>query len=172
MNVSHLIDRSTPTDFEWMASTLGSSSAVYRPDLVIAPDGEPYLLRWHLAPRNVASINAYLHMQVASDPHRPLHDHPWVNTSHIVSGSYTELLQVMAPFGEIERCVRKPGDVTHREAGWAHRLILPADMPYVLTLFTTGPKIHTWGFWEGANFVPYTERVCTEHGVSVNTEAT
>jgi hypothetical protein len=60
------------------------------PDLVIAPDGKPYLYRWHVFPQNAAA-GVYFHIQVQSDPERPLHDHPWDNTSVILSGGYDEL---------------------------------------------------------------------------------
>ena len=46
--------------------------------------------------------------------------------------------------------VRLPGDIVHREATQAHRVVLfrddngkPQD---AWTLFTTGPKIREWGF--------------------------
>ena len=118
--------------------------------LVIAPEGEPYLYRWHLVPRNDFA-NVYLHLQVLSDPMRPLHDHPWDNQSVILSGGYDEIYDP-APFrdwedvGPWKRSFRK-GDVVTRSAETAHRLILPPDIPYALTMFTTGPKRREWGFW-------------------------
>jgi hypothetical protein len=42
---------------------------------VIAPDGQPYLYRWHVIERN-PEANTYFHIQVDDDPERPLHDHP------------------------------------------------------------------------------------------------
>ena len=41
------------------------------PDMTIAPDGIPYLYRWHVIPRN-KTANVYFHIQVADDPERPL----------------------------------------------------------------------------------------------------
>lgn len=120
------------------------------PDFVISPDGrEPYLFRWHVIPRN-KEANVYFHMQVRSDPERPLHDHPWDNTSVILSGGYDELTD--AGFGP--NCIPYPamrklrkGDVCHRVAEEAHRLLLPADFTYTLTLFSTGPVRREWGFY-------------------------
>lgn len=121
--------------------------SLYRPpDLVIAPDGNPYLYRWHVIPRN-PDANVYFHVQVASDPERPLHDHPWDNTSIILAGGYEELVDNGSPHGFIQSHRRRPGDVIHRAAEQAHRLILPGDTPYTMTLFCTGPKARTWGFW-------------------------
>ena len=134
------------------------------PDLVIAPDGKPYLYRWHLIPHSTQA-NVYFHIQVDSDPERPLHDHPWENQSVILSGGYDELInfQPMAtPIGEdagshaIRRPLRK-GDVVHRLASEAHRLILPPQFPYTMTIFSTGPKVRTWGFWFTSGFKSYSE---------------
>ena len=51
------------------------------PDFVIkTPEGAPYLLRWHVVPRN-RWLNVYHHLFLASDPGRAPHDHPWVSRS-------------------------------------------------------------------------------------------
>lgn len=123
------------------------------PDIVIAPDGVPYIYRWYVVPRNPLA-NVYLHVQVADDPERPLHTHPWENTSVILSGGYDEVIQETPPYGRIVMHERRKGDVIHRPASAAHRLLLPEGVPYTMTLFTTGPKTAEWGFWRmpgGAN---------------------
>lgn len=119
------------------------------PDVTLAPDGEPYLFRWHLHYDNEHG-NVFFHIQVKSDPERPLHDHPWNNMSVILAGGYDELYE---PFpsnsggrAPLWRKLRV-GDSVFRTAETAHRLILPPDIPYVITLFTTGPKRREWGFW-------------------------
>jgi hypothetical protein len=89
----------------------------------------------------------YLHLQVASDPERPLHDHPWDNQSVILSGGYIERHVKKMPWGRIEEPRRFVGQTVQRLAEEAHRLILPPDVPYTLTLFTTGPVRREWGFW-------------------------
>lgn len=117
------------------------------PDLDIEPDGTPYLYRWYLIPRREVGGNVYLHLQVASDPERPLHDHPWDNQSVILSGGYIERQVKAMPGGKIEEPRRHVGQTIQRKAEEAHRLILPADVPYTLTIFTTGPVRRDWGFW-------------------------
>lgn len=119
---------------------------VREPDLVIAPDGNPYLYRWWVTPRSMEA-NVYLHLQVASDPERPLHDHPWSSQSVILSGGYEEIYTVHPPYTRVLRRTVAAGDVIPRTAAEAHRLILPSDVPYTMTLFSTGPVIRDWGFW-------------------------
>ena len=114
-----------------------------QPDLIIAPDGEPYLYRWHVIPRNDFG-NVYFHIQVADDPERPLHDHPWDNTSVILAGGYDEQLRA-APGHDIRKV--REGDVIHRKAEEPHRLLLASPLGYTMTLFSTGPKRRRWGFW-------------------------
>lgn len=124
----------------------GNRDRLDQPDLTIAPDGKPYLHRWHLTPRG-RDGNSYLHVQVADDPERPLHDHPWDNTSYILVGGYREVIQAEPPNGPVEEFIRRPGDVIYREARAAHRLFLPKGTPYTITLFDTGPHVREWGFW-------------------------
>lgn len=137
------------------------------PDLVIAPEGHgEYLFRWYVVPRNRTG-NVYFHIQTESDPERPLHDHPWDNTSVILSGGYDEIINMEpdhvklgAPY-YIARRIK--GDVIHRPATWAHRLIRPDNVPYTMSLFMTGPKVREWGFWENGQLTPF-------HEVTVETE--
>ncbi len=141
-------------DKDIMAAFVGSCYT--KPDLVIAPDGDPYLYRWHIVKSDDYGC-AYFHIQVASDPERPLHDHPWDNCSLILSGGYSEVIQQTPPLGVVTTYTRVKGDLIYRKATEAHRLILPRYVPYTMTLFTAGPKKRTWGFWIGTKWVPYTE---------------
>lgn len=124
---------------------------VREPDLVITPDGKPYLYRWHVIPRNEKG-NVYLHIQVADDPERPLHDHPWDNVSVILAGGYLEHF-VLDPRGGYELggedglLVRVPGETVFRRAESAHRLLLRPRTRYSISLFSTGPVRRDWGFW-------------------------
>lgn len=153
--------------------------SLYRPpDLVIAPAGHgEYLFRWWVTPHSDIA-NVYFHIQTASDPERPLHDHPWDSTSVILAGGYDEIID-MEPDSEwrnhpseqrrqgvISTITRKPGDVVHRLATWAHRLILPPSIPYSMSLFSTGPKIKPWGFWMESGWVNYEDVTRTEDGHS------
>jgi len=129
------------------------------PDLIIAPDGKPYLYRWHVIPQNDQG-NVYFHIQVDSDPERPLHDHPWDNTSVILSGGYEEIWDPRPGdklFSLHRRRFLHKGDVIHRLATEAHRLILPPTLFYTMTLFSTGPKIRPWGFWFQDGWRPASE---------------
>lgn len=138
------------------------------PDLVIAPDGAPYIYRWHLARTDFGGV--YFHIQVANDPERPLHDHPWDNMSVILSGGYDEILDTdpedtEPPHGYVHK--RRAGDVVFRKAEWAHRLLLPPGFRYTMTLFTFGPKRREWGFWYPDGWRPYAAVTETHDGVSV-----
>ena len=117
------------------------------PDLTIAPDGRPYLLRWYLVPRNDLA-NCYLHVQLADDPERPMHDHPWDNQSTILAGGYRELYSRVPSnsLRDAERCLA-PGDTVQRRAEEAHRLLLAPGAVYSISLFTTGRHRRDWGFW-------------------------
>lgn len=137
------------------------------PDLVIAPAGHgEYLYRWYVIPRN-REANVYFHIQTASDPERPLHDHPWDSTSVILAGGYRESI-CRSPDRDTGYSTldRKPGDVIFRPASWAHRLFLPKNVPYSMSLFSTGPKVREWGFWEQGRFRPYTEVTVETEGRS------
>jgi hypothetical protein len=130
-----------------------------KPDVVLAPDGEPYLYRWHIIYDNQRG-NEFFHIQVKSDPERPFHDHPWPNASKIIAGGYDELYyeapelvtwryeghELLKTPSPAIRQLRK-GDKVERAATTAHRLILPSDIPYTMTRFSTGPKTREWGFW-------------------------
>lgn len=107
------------------------------PDFVIGPVDNPYLRRWWIVPRNEL-CNVYLHEVLRSDDDRALHDHPWANTSMIVSGGYHE----HTPDGVFWR---EPGWVGHREATALHRLVVP-EGGRAVTLFMTGPIVREWGF--------------------------
>lgn len=127
---------------------LGGNGVWPKPDLVIAPDNAPYIYRWHVIPRNQRA-NVYFHIQVADDPERPLHDHPWDNMSVILAGGYDEHWNPTPRWGHADLILRKwrKDDTVHRRAGEAHHLYLPKEFPYAMTLFSTGPVIRDWGFW-------------------------
>lgn len=156
-----------------MKYLVGAPRSIEDPDLIISPDGEPYLYRWYLKRQPEASI--YFHIQTRSDPERPLHDHPWDNTTVMLAGEYVELYEpcpeLVAPefydrWAPIKRPV-KTGRVIFRPAKLAHRLLLPLSVPYAMTLFMTGPKIREWGFWYKDGFHPHEQHEHTADGVSI-----
>lgn len=117
------------------------------PDTCIVQDGVTYYARWHLVKQ--PQVNVWLHVQTASDPSATLHTHPWDNTSVYLAGKAIEDIHegFTRPTGSnIMRFFRKPGDVVHRKAGWAHTVTL--DTPYVMTIFTTGPAYRKRGYWQ------------------------
>lgn len=137
------------------------------PDLVIAPDNRPYLYRWYVAGAR-GTPRLMFHIQVCSDPERPLHDHPWDNMSVILAGGYTEVIQDEPPTGPVSTYKRKAGDTIYRKAAAAHRLILPRRLSYTMTLFSTGPRVRDWGFWYPDGWHPHKWHVETLNGRSVH----
>lgn len=133
------------------------------PDVVIGGTIAPYLLRWHVWPRN-RFVNLYLHKFFRSDDDRALHDHPWINASILLRGAYREHL----PGGT--SVVRTAPAIVLRLPSSAHRIArvagewIPVSVghgtievqfvdepmhprrPFAVTLFLTGPKVREWGF--------------------------
>jgi hypothetical protein len=135
------------------------------PDVIIGSPENPYLLRWHVIPRN-RFFNIYLHKFLRDDDDRALHDHPWASCSIILRGGYIE----HTPRGIFKR---KVGKLYTRKATDAHRIqlfkagaldinFMPHDIQAfqnyerinslyvktqpVWTIFITGPKVREWGF--------------------------
>lgn len=128
-----------------------------KPDFIIGPDHDPYLLRWWIIPRN-KWVNIYLHKFMRSDDDRALHDHPWVNCSILLRGSYFEHLLG----GSVK--LRKPWRpwafwrLPMRYPTSAHRVELIDGKP-VWTIFLTGPRVRTWGFLCPKGWIPWTQFV-------------
>lgn len=112
------------------------------PDVVIGDPADPYLLRWHVIPRN-RFFNVYLHQFLRSDDDRALHDHPWFWLSVLLRGSYIE--HTIAAGGIHHQKQYDAGSVRFHRATYAHRLeVIPGKNAW--TLFITGPKVRDWGF--------------------------
>jgi hypothetical protein len=112
------------------------------PDFVIGTPPNPYLLRWHIIPRN-RFFNIYLHRFCRSDDDRALHDHPWWNASILLTGSYVEHCCGAPPRIRLPWRPWRPHRVVFRRATAAHRIQIAHP---VWTLFLTGPKVREWGF--------------------------
>ncbi len=118
-----------------------------KPDEVIGGDN-PYLLRWHLIPRN-RWFNIYLHKFLRDDEDRALHDHPWISLS-FASAEYLEMIG-QKDYNALRRIVRRRAFLPFfRRATHIHRIILFKDKNWrpipIWTLFFTGPKIREWFF--------------------------
>ncbi|WP_238320057.1 hypothetical protein [Sphingobium sp. YBL2] len=125
------------------------------PDFVIGTVDNPYLLRWWIIPRNEQQ-NVYLHRILRDDDDRALHDHPWPNTSLLISGRYREI----TPEGTF---IREAGSLVTREAEALHRLELIDGEPAV-SLFFTGAKEREWGFDCGGRWVHWKDFTAGENG--------
>lgn len=125
------------------------------PDQKIGPPDDPYMLRWHVTPRDNEAGGIYLHYFRHSDDDRALHDHPWDSVSIVLSGEYIEHL----PGG----CTRhiKAGDVIARSAEFTHRIEV---IERGFTLFTKGPKTREWGFHCPEGFRHWTRFANPENG--------
>ncbi len=130
-------------------------------DVVIGGRDAPYLRRWHVIPRN-RFFNIYFHHFLRSDDDRALHDHPWINISWLLSGSYDEWAPAKGHDGHT-RTTRNEGALVFRRPTSLHRIQLRARSVFkkeqgsrlpvhylveepVWTLFITGPVVREWGF--------------------------
>jgi len=122
---------------------LGTLRCIRRPDQIIGPEGDPYLKRWYVIPRNPI-FNIYLHQIVRPDDDRALHDHPWANVSLILRGSYFEVFEQGVPGRTPDKArERRAGSLTFRWPTSAHRLVVRSPC---WSLFITGPRVRQWGF--------------------------
>src|SRR5262245_55579519 len=77
------------------------------PDVIIGREGDDYLRRWYVIPRN-RIFNVYMHQFIRSDDDRALHDHPWWNLSFLLNGRYVE--HTISAGGINVRTPRRAGD--------------------------------------------------------------
>lgn len=134
------------------------------PDKTIGGADRPYLLRWHLVPRN-RLFGIYLHCFLRSDDDRALHDHPWWSLSLSLEGRYLEIVPVdqSDPNGPTRTLVRRPGTLVLRRATHAHRIVIYPGMP-AWTLFIVGPVVRKWGFWCPQGWRRWQDFTAGEHG--------
>ena len=131
-----------------------------KPDFIIGPPEDPYMLRWWVVPRN-KFFNVYLHKFLKSDSDEALHDHPWANFSFLLEGSYLEHT-VLA--GGVNQKVRyDAGALKFRRASTAHRVELIDGRP-TWSLFVTGPVVREWGFHCPKGWKPWKEYVQMRDG--------
>lgn len=113
-----------------------------KPDYVVGNVANPYLIRWHLIPRN-RFLNIYLHCIMQGDEAIHLHDHAYSSASVILDGYYVE--HYIKAGGVHQRLIRNTGKIIIRPfGGKPHRIELPGAP--VWSLFITGPRYREWGF--------------------------
>ncbi len=139
---------------------------IYRPDTCLRDINgrvQPYLLRWHLRPKQTgrSQFALYLHRFLQPDE-TVLHDHPWPSASWLLFGEQNEVWKTAGgTAGPPSRHRLVPGNLVCRPAAHAHCLGLPRDgngtwIP-ATTLFATGRRVRDWGFWPEGRFVPEAE---------------
>lgn len=128
-------------------------------DYCFFPPNNVYQFRWFLAPiqpttqPSATLPQVYLHIMTGDDPTGELHDHDWHNTTHVLAGAaleeyskHPEMLMVRENTTHVR--ILRPGNIIHRDAKEAHRLMLTKDAPYLMTLFAIGPKIRSNMRWK------------------------
>lgn len=122
-----------------------------RYELIPAPDGTPYLSRWHF-PQWVARLAGapflFLHHFHQSDPDRGWHDHPWIwCSSELLRGEYVQAIPYLWR-GEWRPAYQAfhTGD-TNRLTNERHAVSL--TITPVWTLFRAGLKHgRSWSFMD------------------------
>lgn len=142
--VPHPTDTAAPTTAPGVPDTTGLRATAIEHD-----DGTLYMVRYHLS-----DTTRYHHWH-ASDHDRAPHDHPWGNTTTVLTGRLAE----HTPTGVT---ILNPGDMVHRNAHDPHRIELLT--PDAWTLFHTGTPSRKWGYhtdqgWVAHDQYPHTGRV-------------
>lgn len=109
----------------------------------VAGEGQVYLRRWWLIPRN-RFFNVYLHNMLGDDED-PLHDHMYASLSLVLCDGLVEH-RIDDPSKSMVRHQRvlREGQIVYRSSRMAHRLVVRSP---AWTVFVTGPRIKEWGFW-------------------------
>jgi hypothetical protein len=119
-----------------------------KPDLIIGPASNPYLMRWHVL--RLFGYQLSIHKTVRDDDDRALHDHSGWNISVILRGGYLEWFT--PPGASPVNCIwRGVGSIVFRRATTPHRLTLSRHIhdgvPVAAwSLWLRGPPTREWGF--------------------------
>lgn len=121
------------------------SKTIYRRDT------EPYLTRYYLFRKKKKwQPSIYLHCFHMGDEDLELHDHPWCHSmSVILKGSYLEEYKDKYK-NTVKQRILNPGSLNFVRGDKFHRVELMS--PKVWTLFISGPKTKSWGFWDRDTF--------------------
>lgn len=105
----------------------------------------------------------YLHFFHRDDIDRELHSHPWSGNSVILAGGYREERRHRLLNGSWEVRTRVLEAGAHVDIGpdTFHRVDLLDPTYGCWTLFTTGPRVESWGFWDRDTdvFTPWREQL-------------
>lgn len=119
---------------------------------IVHNDGSPYLDRYDIHVTDALTIRIH-HWHSSDDQHAP-HDHPWPNTTTVLTGHLIEHTAHGArPLN--------PGTIVTRRATDPHRIELTT--PDAWTLFVTGPIERRWGFHTPTGWVHWTDWPHTGH---------
>jgi hypothetical protein len=134
---------------QWVEWFPGSYREINRP-------GEEYLIRVYLMPRvwpftKDERWSLLLHYFVNGDADEALHNHPWEwALSLILLGGYSEERLSRGSIGEnvVTRKTARAGSLNFIRANDFHRVDLLDEKLGCWTLFLTGPRTQSWGFWD------------------------
>lgn len=136
--------------------------AAQLPRRTIEHEAGPYLSRYTLADLPGGG-HVYLHFFHRSDIDSELHSHPWAGRSIILAGGYMEERRKPSRVGGyyVDRHMLVTGDENVLDPDTFHRVDLLDPKRGCWTLFTTGPKVDSWGFWDRATgaFTPWREAI-------------
>ncbi len=180
MTLHEILRTRARSDIEQLAATLPA------PRVIRSLDGvSPYLSRYYLSGRPTMpdgsepfdaqgevrdgivyppGAHVYLHCFHRGDNERELHCHPWLwSMSLILVGGYREQRRVVAEFAgkktmwDVEERLVQPGDVNYIAQSDFHRVDLIDGECW--TVFVSGPKASSWGFWDRAtdSYTPWRE---------------
>jgi hypothetical protein len=113
--------------------------------------GDPMLERWRLV--STPWLGAYVHFIYREDLDPVPHDHPWWFWSFMLRGWYVEELHERPGSGESRNVHRKRWHAHRFPLHRAHRII--AVGRGTVTLCIVGPKVRSWGFYDGPTFVDF-----------------
>ena len=118
--------------------------------IICGPDGEPFLYRWHVVPKNKRA-NVFFEVLTRSDPNPHFHDAPWGFRTQVLARSvWFETHRAGTAFRTEDKCYAGSGFSSLSP----HRLGLAVSDPALL-LTLTGPRERDWGFYVDGVFVPH-----------------
>lgn len=107
-------------------------------------DNSRYLTRYYIFRKPLKWLpSIYIHQFHNGDKDLELHSHPWsLSLSFILKGSYLEEYRIG---NKVFSRIKNPGNFNLISKDRFHRVDLITNE--VWTLFISGPKVGSWGFW-------------------------